>query len=204
MKKMVAMHFYKFYSGKLQTCFSPFLSKKRVTVISELWSTITPALIDIFKFFTTLKGFSRPLQRYYSIPPKSATRLILWGCYTFLSLQVLFVTQGLTLIFRPQPCITWNSLSGLEFKVKCYCHHYEVYRPATLQERQIWMNMKKNLNVGKKIWMISLPPPPPPRSYRRLMKSIHQEGRNKSPPSWYRGVNIYPQFKTKKNHTACK
>ena len=77
--------------------------------------------------------------------------------------------------------------------------HIYIYRPATLQERQIWMNMKKNLNAGKKIWMISLPPPPPPP----FMKSIHQEGRKKSPPSWYRGVNIYPQFKTKK-HKAYK
>ena len=55
---------------------------------------------------------------------------------------------------------------------------------------------KKNLND------IAPPPPPPPAlSYRRLMKSIHQEGRKKSPPSWYRGVNIYPQFKTKKTHS---
>ena len=69
-------------------------------------------------------------------------------------------------------------------------------RPATLQERQIWMNMKKKSESGRtNLNDIAEsppfpPPPPPPFLILSATYEKYSPGRKKSPHSWYRGVNI--------------
>ena len=107
-------------------------------------------------------------------------------------------------ILRKKICILPNSKSERYILIKSVwvaglCQGLwdtNISRPATLQESQIWMVMKK-----KSEWYHGSPPSPLPSpiSYMCRMKNIHREERKALLHDVE--VEVYPQFRKKTTHS---